>query len=88
MTYLVVSVREVETGNVHAGVEHLDEHVHVPTGGSEGADDLCLALSDIDLLKDVLETNVAGISATLGCFDHFIFTVSSKVCSQLVLDLW
>ena len=78
MTYLVVSVGEVETGDVHAGVKHLHEHVHVPAGGSEGADNLRLALVHIDLLKDVLETNVAGISATLGCFDHLFLLFLQK----------
>ena len=43
-TYLVVSVGEVKAGNVHASVEHLDEALGVPAGGSEGADDLGLSL--------------------------------------------
>lgn len=58
-TYDVVSVREVKSGNVHASVEHLDEHVGVPAGGSEGANDLGLPLAKVDLLEDVLEADSA-----------------------------
>ena len=57
--YLVVAVREVEAGNVHACVEHLHKHVSVPAGGSQGADDLGLALVQINLLEDVLESDAA-----------------------------
>ena len=64
-TYLVVAVREVETSDVHAGVEHLDEHVGLPAGGSERADDLGLARGEVDLLEDVLEADAAGVSAAL-----------------------
>jgi len=52
---LVVSVGEVEAADVHAGVEHLDEHVDVPAGGTEGADDLDLAEVGVDGLEDVAE---------------------------------
>ena len=57
--YLVITVREVETGDVHASVEHLDEHLSVPAGGSERADDLGLALAELDVLEDVLELDAA-----------------------------
>ena len=57
--YLVVAVREVEASNVHSCVEHLNKHVCVPAGGSQGADDLGLALVQIDLLEDVLESDAA-----------------------------
>jgi len=56
-TYSVITVREVEAGNVHASVEHLHEHLGVPASGSQGADDFGLALVEIDRLKDVLEAN-------------------------------
>ena len=48
---------EVETSDVHASVKHLDEHVDVPAGGSEGADNLGLAEAEVNLLEDVLELN-------------------------------
>ena len=56
-TYSVITVGEVETGDVHASIEHFDEHVGVPACGSESADDLCLAVAEIDLLEDVLEAD-------------------------------
>mgnify|MGYP006259916137 CR=1 FL=1 len=55
----MITVREVETGDVHASVEHLDEHLSVPAGGSERADDLGLALAELDVLEDVLELDAA-----------------------------
>ena len=54
-------MREVKTGNVHASVEHLDEHLDVPTGGSESANDLGLALIEVNLLKNVLESNTTAV---------------------------
>ena len=53
----MVSVGEVKSGDVHAGVEHLDEHVGVPAGGTERAHDLGLSLAKVDLLEDVLEAD-------------------------------
>ena len=58
-TYVVITVREVETGDVHASIKHLDEHVNVPAGWAQCADYLGFALVEIDLLKDVLESDVA-----------------------------
>ena len=55
----MIAVREVETGDVHASIEHLDEHVGVPAGWSECADDLGLAHVEVDSLEDVLEANAA-----------------------------
>ena len=62
-TYNVITVGEVETGDVHASVEHLHEHISVPAGRAERADDLGLALAKVDLLEDVLEANSAGVGA-------------------------
>lgn len=56
---LVVTMREVETGNIHASVEHLDKHVDVPAGRSECANDLGLAGLRIDGLENVVEADVA-----------------------------
>lgn len=70
-TYDMVTMREVETGNVHASVEHLYEHVDVPASGSERADNLCLTLVEIDCLKDVLEADVAGVGTTCVSLYHF-----------------
>ena len=87
-TYNVIAVREVESGDVHASVEHLDEHVSVPTGGSKCADDLGLAHVEVDLLEDVLEANATGIAAAGVCFYHSILTVSSKCVSLVGLCTW
>ena len=84
----MIAVREVETGDVHAGVEHLDEHVSVPAGGSQGANDLGLAHVEVDLLEDVLEANATGIAAAGVCFYHSILTVSSKCVSLVGLCTW
>lgn len=53
----MISVRKVETRYIHASVKHLDEHLGVPTGWAQGADDFGLALGELDLLKDVLEAD-------------------------------
>ena len=84
----MISVREVETSDIHASVEHLDKHVSVPASRAEGADDLGLTLGELDLLKDVLEADAARVSAALSCFYHSILTVSSKVCSLVGLCTW
>ena len=55
----MVTVREVQTSDVHASVEHLDEHVDVPAGRAQCANDLGFALAELDLLEDVLESDAA-----------------------------
>ena len=59
VTYLMVSVREVETRHVHAGVEHFDEHFDIPACWTKGANDFGLPRVWIDALKDVLEFDTA-----------------------------
>ena len=67
----MVTVREVETGNVHASVQHFDEHFHLPAGWTKGADNFGLPGVGIDALEDVLELDAAGVSAfVLGWFYH------------------
>jgi hypothetical protein len=51
----VVSVGEVEAADVHAGIEHLNEHVDIPAGGTEGANNLDLAEVGVNGLEDVAE---------------------------------
>lgn len=58
-TYLMVTVREVETGDVHARVEHLDQHLGVPAGWAQCANNFGLALVEINRLKDVLEADTS-----------------------------
>ena len=60
----MVTVREVETRYIHASVEHLDEHLYVPASRSQSADDLGLAMLELNLLKDVLEADATGVGAT------------------------
>ena len=55
----MVTVRKVETSDIHASVKHLDEHISVPAGWAQCADDFSLALVEIDLLKDVLESDAS-----------------------------
>ena len=83
-TYLVVSMREIETGNIHSCIEHFDKHFNFPTGGSKSTDDLSLAHRKIDLLKDVLELDAGGIRAcTLVCFYHFILLFVQSCFSKV-----
>ena len=87
-TYLVVAVREVEPGHVHAGVKHLDEHIGLPAGWAEGANDFGLAKVEVDRLEDVVEPDAARVSATV-CFYHVILAAGvGKILSRFVyLDL-
>ena len=75
----MVSVREVEASYIHSCVQHPHEHLSLPAGGSKRADDLGLALTQLNLLEDVLETNATGVSSTGVCFYHSILTITSKV---------
>ena len=60
----MISVGEIETCDVHACVNHFDEHFDVPAGGSESANDLGFARLRIDCLKNVLEFNAARVGAS------------------------
>ena len=85
----MVSVREIEAGYIHSCVQHLHEHLGLPTGGSKGADDLSLALRQLDLLEDILESDATGVSGTgVCCVYHSIFTIYSEDWSQVGLCTW
>ena len=88
-TYNVITVGEVETSDVHASVEHLHEHISIPAGRSEGADDLGLALAKVNLLENVLEADSARIGASVVCLYHSILTFALKcvLVSVCVLGL-
>ena len=67
----MVSVGKVQSGNVHAGIEHFDEIFDIPAGRAKGADNFGLPGVGIDTLEDVLELDAAGVSAfVLGWFYH------------------
>ena len=51
----MITVGEVKASDVHAGVEHLNEHFNIPAGWAEGAHDLGLAEAKVNLLENVLE---------------------------------
>ena len=70
----MVAVRKVQASNVHAGVKHLDEHVNVPAGRAKSADDLGLTLVEVDLLKNVLEANVARVGAASVCCLYHLYS--------------
>jgi hypothetical protein len=53
----VISMREVESGDIHTGIKHFDETVDIPTGGSKGADDLGFALLNISGFEDAVKLN-------------------------------
>ena len=74
LTYLVVSMGEIETGNIHASIDHPDEHVLLPTGRAQSANDLSLAMGQIDLLEDILELD--AVSVGVGFYhDSFLMDV-------------
>ena len=76
-TYLVVSVGEVQTRHVHAGVQHLDEHLHVPAGRAKGADNFGLSGVGVDRFEDVVKFDSARVGASLSLFYHSILTACS-----------
>lgn len=57
----VVAVREVETSYVHACVNHFNEHVDIPAGWPEGANDFGSALGNVDGLENVGELDPGGV---------------------------
>ena len=87
-TYLVVSVGEVQTRHVHAGIEHLDEHFHIPAGWTEGADNFGLSGVGIDCFEDVVKFDSGGVGASLCLFYHSILTACSWFCAFLVVRLY
>ena len=86
-TYLVVSVGEVQTRHVHASIEHLDEHFHIPAGGAEGADNFGLAGVGVDCFEDVVKFDPGGVGASLCFFYHSILTACSWFCAFPVVRL-
>mmetsp|Transcript_20105 Transcript_20105/g.29972 ORF Transcript_20105/g.29972 Transcript_20105/m.29972 type:complete len:84 (-) Transcript_20105:55-306(-) len=54
----MVSVREVEPGNGHTSIDQFLELFHLPTGGSEGTDNLCSPGGNIRSIRDGLEVDV------------------------------
>ncbi len=48
----VISMREVKSSYIHAGIDEGDEAVDGPAGGAEGADDLGLAGAGLVALAD------------------------------------
>ena len=68
----MVTVREVETGNVHASVQHFNEIFDIPAGWAKGADNFGLPRVGVDALEDVLEFDATGVSAlVLARFYHY-----------------
>jgi len=53
----VISMGEVESGDIHAGVKHFDETVYIPAGGSKGANNFGFACLDIGGGKDAVKLN-------------------------------
>lgn len=52
---LVVSMREVQSGNVKSSIEHLYKHFSVPAGWSESANDLGLSGFSLGFGEDLVE---------------------------------
>ena len=88
VTYLVVSVGEVQTRHVHAGIEHFDEHFNIPAGGAEGADNFGLSGVGVDCFEDVVKFDSARVGAALCLFYHSILTACSWFCAFPVVRLY
>mmetsp|Transcript_118287 Transcript_118287/g.307238 ORF Transcript_118287/g.307238 Transcript_118287/m.307238 type:complete len:256 (-) Transcript_118287:163-930(-) len=54
---LVVAMRKVQTANVHASIDELHEHVHIPASWAHRADDLALAFIGV---ASLIETRQSG----------------------------
>ena len=76
--YLVISVGEVETGHIHASVQHFDEIFDIPTRWAKGANDFGLPCVGVDALEDVIELDATRVCARWECwFYHSILTACS-----------
>lgn len=65
---------EIETCDVHASVDHLDEHVDVPAGGAQSAHNFGFARCRVNRLKNVLEFDAARVSTRwLASVNHCFF---------------
>ena len=67
--YFVRSVREVETGNIHSGVNHLDQSIHIPASRSERAYDLGISVLERCVRKNGIKARHERHSphSTLSC---------------------
>lgn len=65
----MVAVREIQTRDIHASINHPDEHVSLPAGRSEGNDNLSLTMGQVNLLKDALEVDPVGVRGVV-CINH------------------
>jgi hypothetical protein len=59
----VISLREVEAGNIHASVYHFDHHVNLLRSLSEGADNLCSTVVNIDSFENTVEFGASSALA-------------------------
>lgn len=68
----MITKGEVESADVHASVEHLAHLISIVAGRAQGADNACLALIEVHLLKDVLKSDTARVltGRLASCFNH------------------
>jgi hypothetical protein len=71
-SYFDITIFEVKTSNVHACIKHLVHLLVFLTASSESSNNGSFSLVQIDLLKDVLEPNAAGVLTDwfASRFDH------------------
>ena len=72
MRYLVISVGEVKSGDIHSTVEHFYEHVNIPAGGS------------IHITINTLQLTYPRVQMIFVFLD--LRSVVSKICSNLTLE--
>jgi len=71
-------VREVETSDVHAGIEHFNEILDIPALWTKGANNFGLSRVGVDALEDVCKLNSARVCARgVAWFYHSILTACS-----------
>ena len=80
----MVTVREIETGNVHASVQHFDEIFDIPAGWAKGADNFGLSCVGVDALEDVLELDATGVSALVLARLYHYFACACKGVFRVV----
>lgn len=67
--YFVRSVRKVETSNIHSGVNHFDQSIHVPASRSESAHNLGISVLERTIGKNSIKARYESHSdrCTLSC---------------------
>jgi hypothetical protein len=75
---LVVTMGEIETGNVHPLIDQGLQGGNVPTGRTESTENLGLPFGRVTFLEHHIEGDVSSTKFRAGCLHLFYITVLSK----------